>query len=194
VRRQLLLAALAGALAVAGQGAARRYRLDGDKAYARLAAIAAPPCPPGSVWSSTERGRGDPVLAIHGFFGGSPTRRCSPWAAWRPAGGAIAPSRFVYLGSRMPAGATVAGPGRRVRGVLDQLGVGKLDVLAISSGATSVFQLALRHPGRVKSLAVISGNMPGGAAAVAPPAVVRLIYRDRPMWMLKVIARPVLLR
>jgi pimeloyl-ACP methyl ester carboxylesterase len=36
--------------------------------------------------------------------------------------------------------------------------------------------------------------MPGSATAVAPPRAARLIYRDVPMWTLKVLARPVLLR
>jgi len=43
-------------------------------------------------------------------------------------------------------------------------------------------------------LAVVCGNMPGSATAAAPPQAARLIYRDVPMWALKVLARPVLLR
>jgi pimeloyl-ACP methyl ester carboxylesterase len=41
---------------------------------------------------------------------------------------------------------------------------------------------------------VICGNLPASATAVAPPQAARLIYRDVPMWALKVLARPVLLR
>lgn len=65
---------------------------------------------------------------------------------------------------------------------------------AISSGATSALQFALRHPDWIKHLAVICGNMPRSATAVAPPRAARLIYRDVPIWALKVLARPVLLR
>jgi hypothetical protein len=39
VRKQVLLAVLAGGSVVVGQRLARRYRLDRDAAYARLAAV-----------------------------------------------------------------------------------------------------------------------------------------------------------
>ena len=69
----------------------------------------------------------------------------------------------------MPAGATVAAQADAFAAVLDSLGIGQLDVAAISSGATSALQFARRHPDRVKHLAVICGNMPGSGTAVAPP-------------------------
>ena len=84
----------------------------------------------------------------------------------------------------MPAGASVAGQADTFAALLDELGIDRLDVTAISSGATSAFQFALRHPDRVKHLAVICGNMPGSATAVAPPHAARLVYRDGPMWAL----------
>lgn len=46
----------------------------------------------------------------------------------------IAPSRFGYLGSTMPAGATVAAQADVYAALLDELGIDRLDVLAISSG------------------------------------------------------------
>jgi len=133
------------------------------------------------------------TLAVHGFFGGRDEALLSlgSLAAGRRV---IAPSRFGYLGSSMPARATVADQADAFAALLDDLGIGTLDVIAISSGATSAFQFALRHPERVKHLAVISGNMPEGAAAVAPPRAARLVFRDVPMWVLNVFARPVLLR
>ena len=191
---QVLLAALAGGSAVAGQRVARRYRLDRDAAYARLAAVnrTAVVTRSGTV-EYAERGSGEPLLAVHGFFGGCDEALLSlrGLAADRRA---IAPSRFGYLGSSMPAGATVAAQADAFAALLDELGLDALDVIAISSGATSAFQFALRHPERVKHLAVISGNMPAGAAAVAPPQAARLVFRDVPMWALKVFAWPVLLR
>ena len=191
---QVLLAALAGGSAVAGQRVARRYRLDRDAAYARLAAVnRTAVVTRSSTVEYAERGSGEPLLAVHGFFGGCDEALLSlrGLAADRRA---IAPSRFGYLGSSMPAGATVAGQADAFAALLDELGLGALDVIAISSGATSAFQFALRHPERVKHLAVISGNMPAGAAAVAPPQAARLVFRDVPMWALKVFAWPVLLR
>jgi pimeloyl-ACP methyl ester carboxylesterase len=194
VKKQVLLAALAGGSAVAGQRLARRYRLDREAAYARLAAVGRTAVVTrfGEV-EYAERGSGEPLLAIHGFYGGCDSALLSlrGLAADRQV---IAPSRFGYLGSSMPAGASVAGQADAFAALLDGLGIDRLDVIAISSGATSTFQLALRHPDRVKHLAVISGNLPGGAAAVAPPQAARFIYRDVPLWALNVFARPVLLR
>jgi pimeloyl-ACP methyl ester carboxylesterase len=194
VKKQMLFAALLGGSAIAGQGLARRYRLDLQAAYARLAAVDRTTVMTrfGTV-EYAERGSGEPLLAIHGFFGGCDEALLSlgGLAADRRA---IAPSRFGYLGSSMPAGASVTVQADAYAALLDRLGIDTLDVTAISSGATSALQFALRHRDRVKRLAVISGNLPGGAAAIAPPRAARLIYRDVPMWALIVFARPILLR
>ena len=190
----MLLAALAGGSAVAGQRLARQYRLNLAAAYTRLAAVdRTTVITRFGMVEYAERGSGEPLLAVHGFFGGCDEALLSlgSLAAGRRV---IAPSRFGYLGSAMPAGATVAGQAEAFTALLDELAVDALDVIAISSGATSAFQFALRHPERVKHLAVISGNLPGGAAAIAPPKAARLVFQDVPMWALKVFARPVLLR
>jgi len=194
VKKQALVAALAVGSAIAGQRLGRRYQLDRDAACARLDAVDRTDIKTrfGTV-EYAERGSGEPVLAVHGFFGGCDEALLNlrGLAAGRRV---IAPSRFGYLGSAMPAGATVAAQADAFAALLDELGIDRLDVLAISSGSTSAFQFALRHPSRIKHLAVISGNMPGGAAAVAPPRAARLVFRDVPMWALKVFARPILLR
>ncbi len=194
MKKQVLLAALAGGSAVAGQRLARRYRLDRDAAYARLAAVDRTTVVTrfGTV-EYAERGSGEPLLAVHGFFGGCDEALLSlrGLAVGRRV---IAPSRFGYLGSGMPAGATVAVQADAFAALLDGLGIDRLDVAAISSGATSALEFALRHPDRVKHLAVVCGNLPGSATAVAPPLAARLVFRDVPMWALKVFARPVLLR
>jgi pimeloyl-ACP methyl ester carboxylesterase len=194
MKKHVLLASLGAGSAVAGLGLARRYRVDGDAAYARLAAVerTAVATRFGAV-EYAERGSGEPLLAVHGFFGGCDEALLS-LRGLAAGHRVIAPSRFGYLGSAMPATATVAGQADAFAALLDELGIARLDVIAISSGATSAFQFALRYPGRVRHLAVISGNMPEGAAAAAPPQAARLIYRDLPMWMLKVFARPALYR
>lgn len=190
----MLFAALLGGSAIAGQRLARRYRLDLQAAYGRLAAVdrIAVMTRFGAV-DYAEGGSGEPLLAIHGFFGGCDEALLSlgGLAADRRA---MAPSRFGYLGSSMPAGASVTVQADAYAALLDQLGIDALDVIAISSGATSALQFALRHPDRLMRLAVISGNLPGGAAAMAPPRAARLIFRDVPMWALTVFARPILLR
>jgi pimeloyl-ACP methyl ester carboxylesterase len=194
VKKHVLLAALGGGSAIAGQRLVHRYRLDLEAAYARVAAVdrTALVTTFGAV-EYAERGSGEPLLAIHGFCGGCDSGLLSlrGLAADRRA---IAPSRFGYLGSSMPAGASPADQADAFAALLDGLGVDRSDVIAFSSGATSALQFALRHPDRVKHLAVICGNLPGSSTAVAPPQAARLVYRDLPMWTLKVFARPILLR
>jgi pimeloyl-ACP methyl ester carboxylesterase len=82
----------------------------------------------------------------------------------------IAPSRFGYLGSRMPAGATPADQADVFVALLEALGISAVDVLGISAGTTSVLQLAVRHPERLKHLVVLSGNLPGSPTAVVQPS------------------------
>jgi len=100
----------------------------------------------------------------------------------------IAPSRFGYLGSSMPPNATPAGQADAFADLLETLGVGQIDVIALSAGATSALQLALRHPDKVKHLAVLVGNLPGSPTAVVQPLSVRLSNRQLPMWALKTLA------
>jgi pimeloyl-ACP methyl ester carboxylesterase len=106
----------------------------------------------------------------------------------------VSPSRFGYLGSSFPPGASPADQADAFADLFDRVGIVASDVIAFSSGATSAIQFALRHPDRVKHLVVVSGNLPGAAAAPISPRVARLVYRDAIIWTLKVIGRPVLVR
>jgi pimeloyl-ACP methyl ester carboxylesterase len=62
--------------------------------------------------------------------------------------------------------------------LLDQLGIAATDVIAFSAGATSALQLAVRHPGRVRHLVVMSGNWPGSRTADHQPQANRLLVRS----------------
>ena len=134
-----------------------------------------------------EQGAGNPVLVVHGIYqdcvggllsvdGLVPDRRV------------IAPSRFGYLGSSIPTNATVAAQADAFVALLDALDIGQIDVIGLSAGAPSVLQLALRHPERVKHLAVLVGNLPGSPTAVAQPAWAKRINRQLVMWVLKTLA------
>jgi pimeloyl-ACP methyl ester carboxylesterase len=195
MRKQLLLATVGGGSLIGGGGLARRYRHDLDAARARLAAVDRTVISTafGAV-EYADRGAGEPVLAIHGIFGGCDQGLLSV-GELLPDRRVIAPSRFGYLSSSQPPGATPGDQADAYAALLDGLGIARTDVIAFSAGATSALQLALRHPGRVKHLAVMSGNWPGSRTADHQPQANRLLVRsDLPMWAVSTFARPVMTR
>lgn len=183
----LLLVVLAGGLAIATLLLSMRYRRDLRAARSRLAQVDHRVVP--TDWGPleyAERGVGEPVLVLHGIFGGCdgglftvrdlcPERRVN------------APSRFGYLGSSLPPNATPADQADALVALLDTLAIGEVDVIGISAGATSALQLAVRHPDRVKHLVVLVGNLPGAPTAVVAPTWAKLVDRQVPVWVLKTL-------
>lgn len=176
------------AVCVLALGLLTRYRRDLKTAHARLAAVQRHVI--STSWGPVEyaeRGAGQPLLVVHGIFhncvGGLLCVR--DLVSDRRV---IAPSRFGYLGSRMPSNVTPAAQADAFVAVLDALGIPQIDVVALSAGATSALQLALRHPERVKHLALLVGNLPGSPTAVVQPFSVQLSNRQLPMWALKTFA------
>lgn len=101
-------------------------------------------------------GEGAPVLAIHGAGGGHDQGRLMA-EAFLPAGHHwIAPSRFGYPGSPMPADASTAAQADALAGMLQTLGHERVIVIAMSGGVSPALQLALRHPERVQALILLS--------------------------------------
>lgn len=131
-------------------------------------------------------GTGEPILLSHGIYQG-----CNGALLFRdyvPERRIIAPSRFGYLGSTLPSGATPADQADAYVALLDQLNIAEIDVIGSSAGTTSALQLALRHPERVSRLVVLSGNLPGTATAVAQPSWARFVDRQIPVWIIKTLA------
>jgi pimeloyl-ACP methyl ester carboxylesterase len=195
MKKQVLLSAAGAGAAFIVNRLAQRYRDDLEAAYARLAAVDRTVVSTrfGAV-EYAERGSGEPLLSIHGSFGGCDAGLASLRGLIPPDRRVVAPSRFGYLSSTMPPRASTADQAEAFAALLDKVGIVRSDVVAISSGATSAIQFALRHPDRVKHLVIISGNLPGAAPAAVPPPVARLVYRDAVIWTLKVFARPILVR
>jgi pimeloyl-ACP methyl ester carboxylesterase len=180
-------AALAGAACLA-----HRQRRDVDRARLRLVARSRSVVVTdhGRVqWA--EQGSGEPLLVSHGIFHGfdGGLLAVEDLVVDRRI---IAPSRFGYLGSDRPAGATVATQADAFAALLDRLGLDAVDVIGISAGTGAAVQLALRHPRRVRRLVISSGNFPGSPSAQAPPGWARLFYADWAMWAIKTFARPML--
>jgi pimeloyl-ACP methyl ester carboxylesterase len=183
-----LVAALGVGAAVPTFGLLLRYRQDLKGARARLAAVERHVV--STTWGAVEyaqRSSGDPVLVVHGIFhncaGGLLSARdlC-------PDRHVIAPSRFGYLGSSMPTNATPQAQADALAALLDALDIDQIDVIGVSAGATSALQLALRHPKRVKHLAVLVGNLPGSPTAVVQPSSAKRGNRQLAMWALRTFA------
>jgi pimeloyl-ACP methyl ester carboxylesterase len=68
----------------------------------------------------------------------------------------VRPSRFGYLRTPLPAGATHARQADAFAALLDALDAPSAAVMAVSAGAASAAQLALRHPERVQALVLIT--------------------------------------
>jgi pimeloyl-ACP methyl ester carboxylesterase len=182
-----ILAGLAGGVALAASGVYLQYRRDMNAARARLAAVGRHVI--STRWGAVEYaelGSGDPVLVAHGIFDNC----VGAVRSVRDVSGRrlIAPSRFGYLGSNLPLNATPAQQADAFVALLDALGIDRIDVIGVSAGATSALQLALRHPERVKHLAVLVGNLPGSPTAVAQPSSAKLFNRQLPLWVLRTLA------
>jgi pimeloyl-ACP methyl ester carboxylesterase len=171
----------------------RRYRRDIAAAAARLATTER-----GLISTRfgdieyAERGSGEPLLISHGIFQG-----CDAALTFHdlvPDRRIIAPSRFGYLGSSLPAHATPADQADAYVSLLDALGIAEVDVFGSSAGVTSALQLVLRHPERVKRLVVQSGNLPGSSTAVVQPSWARMVNRQLPIWAIKTLSSRMMAR
>jgi pimeloyl-ACP methyl ester carboxylesterase len=192
--RRLPFAALAGGLAITTALLGVRYRRDLRAARSRLAEVDRRAVP--TAWGAVEyaeRGFGEPLLVLHGIFGGCDGALLSVRDLC-PDRRVVAPSRFGYLGSSLPPNATPADQADALVALLDALGIGEIDVIGVSAGATSALQLALRHAEKVKHLVVLVGNVPGSPTAVVQPGWAKLLDRQLPIWTLKTFFPTVMAR
>ena len=182
---RILIAATATTVAGLAAGSVRAYRRDFMAAQNRLSAVRRHYVSTafGAV-EYAESGAGDPVLVSHGIFHGCDGGLLSVRSILH-GHRIIAPSRFGYLGSGLPASASPRDQADAFAALLDHLNVLQVDMVGISAGTTAAFEFALRHPDRTKHLVVLSGSFPGDPMAVAPPAWAKLLYSDLPLWVMK---------
>ena len=186
--KRSVLAALATAVAIPTFGLSLRYRRDMTAARARLAAVKRHAI--STKWGAVEyaeRADGDPVLVLHGIFHNCVGGLLSVRELF-PDRRIVVPSRFGYLGSSLPSNATPADQADALAALLDALNIDRSDVVGLSAGATSALQLALRHPGKLKHLVLLVGNLPGSPTAVVQPTWATLVNRQFPLWALRTFA------
>lgn len=134
------------------------------------------------------RGSGPPLLVAHGVFGGFDAALDH---ASRYAGDGfrvVAPSRFGYLGSTMPAGASASDQADAFAELLTHLGIDRAAVFGFSAGSVSAIQFALRHPDRTSALILGSGHYPQKHYKIHGN-VLRPIYTDLAFWAAKTFFR-----
>ena len=130
-----------------------------------------------SPWGPIEyadTGSGPPVLFIHGSGGGFD--QALAFGAPLASRGVriIAPSRFGYLRSAMPDGATPEMQADALDWLMRRLGIQEAVIFGGSAGALSATQLALRHPERCRGLVLAvpalyaPDRLPGANAARDP--------------------------
>jgi pimeloyl-ACP methyl ester carboxylesterase len=164
------------------------YRRDIRNAYAHLESlerqIIETDCGPIEV---AIRGEGEPVLVIHGISGGFDQGVGISQSSLGDGYKVIAPSRFGYLGTPMPANATPASQADAYVCLLDALHLEKVTLMAYSAGGTSAVQMALRHPERVKALIFVSTAAPtvGEYVALPPKPIIQFVFNsDFLMWVI----------
>lgn len=106
----------------------------------------------------TEGGTGPDVLVIHGGGGGYDQGEILARTVVGDKFRWITPSRFGYLGSSLPEGATYDDQAHAYAELLDHLKVKKVAIVALSAGGPSAELFALLYPERVSSLTLISAG------------------------------------
>lgn len=141
--------------------------------YRRELAVARSAAGRGSVIVTTANGpieyavsgTGAPLLSIHGAGGGFDQGLANAAAFVDGAFRVIAPSRFGYLRTPIPADASTAAQADAHAALLAALDVAEAVVVCVSAGARSAIELAIRHPRRVAALVLI---VPGTYAPTSP--------------------------
>jgi len=113
-------------------------------------------------------GDGPPLLSIHGAGGGFDQGLTLAADLVGDGYRVIAPSRFGYLGTPIPADVSPASQADAHAALLAALNTERAVVMGVSAGARSALELALRHPEKVKALILV---VPGTYAPDSPVAV-----------------------
>jgi len=163
------------------------YFWDMNRSYERISGKSTViPSPYGDI-EFAEGGSGPDVLVIHGSGGGYDQGELLAQAAVGDQFHWIVPSRFGYLRSTFHEGATFDDQAHAYAYLLDQLGIKKVAVVALSHGGPSALLFAVLYPERVSSLTLISCGVASSAAEDQVHAnqkgdMLTTIYRYDPLY------------
>ncbi len=169
-RRRTFVAASLGAVALVALAitVSARYRADLDSAHARIRSgshLIDTACGPIEYALA---GRGPAVLLIHGSGGGFDQALQLAQPLIDAGFTVIAPSRFGYLRTPVPADVSPAAQADAHACLLDALGFPRVAVFGGSAGAPSAVRLCLRNPDRCAALVLVVPALFSRAANAGP--------------------------
>src|SRR5690349_16313350 len=170
--KRLLLALLGAAVLAIGAVLALaypQYRDDIEAARSRVARgseIAQTACGPIEY---AAMGAGPAVLLVHGAGGGFDQLLDMARALAQRGFRVVAPSRFGYLRTPLPADASPAAQADAHACLLDALKIERAAVVGVSAGGPSALQLALRHPHRTAALVLLVPALYAPRSSATPP-------------------------
>ncbi|HKK20766.1 MAG TPA: alpha/beta hydrolase [candidate division Zixibacteria bacterium] len=103
-----------------------------------------------------EFGEGPAVVVIHGAMGGYDQSVILAQTIGAAGYRYIAISRPGYLGTPMKSGRTPEQQGDLIAALLDELGIDRAGVMAVSGGGPSAIEFALRHSSKCAGLILVS--------------------------------------
>lgn len=202
MRRRLLPAAVIAAGLVASASVVGRFqrqmraRIADLEKSSEIADTAAGPI------EFARKGTGRPALVIHGAGGGFDQGLILGEQMLVGGYDIIAPSRFGYLRSPLPAHADPEAQADAFAALLDSLRVERAVVVGVSAGAPSALAMALHHPDRTSALilavprAYVPGAQVGPETSSPSSAVMKLVFgaADFAYWLAIRLARPAVVR
>ncbi len=107
-------------------------------------------------------GEGPPILIVHGAGGGYDQGILLARTMVGDGFRVIAPSRFGYLRTPLPANATPAEQADAHACLLDALNISRVAIVGFSAGGSSTLQFALRYPNRTSAMVLTSAIVQKG--------------------------------
>jgi 2-hydroxy-6-oxonona-2,4-dienedioate hydrolase len=154
MKRRILLVMLA-VLIVCAVSVYAMFSRDMTRAHARLVGRSTTITTSFGTMEYASIGKGEPMLVVHGAAGGFDQAIDMTGAIAARGYRLIAPSRFGYLRSSLPADLTISMQADAYAQLLDSLGIDKVDIVGISAGAWSSLQFAILHPERCRALVLL---------------------------------------
>lgn len=134
-----------------------------------------------------ERGKGPPVLVVHGAGGGFDQGLLLGADLIDHGYRVVAMSRFGYLRTPLPADASPEAQADAHACLLDALGIDRAAVFGVSAGGPSTIQFCLRHPDRCNAMILLvplaySGHSVDRLSQAAQFFLERITQSDFLMW------------